>query len=126
MLSEGRVLVAALGIRSVVRMIRRRREAAAGGPPLTRGERLEQRGAVIIALAPVLVVMSLFPSEPLSSFLLYGAALAVVVGLGLFVASGVVEGLGDPHGITPKPAIGRNDPCPCGSGEKYKRCHGAA
>lgn len=21
-------------------------------------------------------------------------------------------------------AIGRNDPCPCGSGEKYKRCHG--
>ena len=22
--------------------------------------------------------------------------------------------------------IGRNDPCPCGSGQKYKRCHGAA
>jgi hypothetical protein len=22
------------------------------------------------------------------------------------------------------PAIGRNDPCPCGSGLKYKRCHG--
>lgn len=22
------------------------------------------------------------------------------------------------------PRIGRNDPCPCGSGEKYKRCHG--
>jgi preprotein translocase subunit SecA len=22
--------------------------------------------------------------------------------------------------------IGRNDPCPCGSGEKYKRCHGKA
>jgi len=21
--------------------------------------------------------------------------------------------------------IGRNDPCPCGSGEKYKRCHAA-
>ncbi|MEE8443680.1 MAG: SEC-C metal-binding domain-containing protein [Dehalococcoidia bacterium] len=21
---------------------------------------------------------------------------------------------------------GRNDPCPCGSGKKYKRCHGAA
>jgi preprotein translocase subunit SecA len=32
---------------------------------------------------------------------------------------------------TPKPAvnehrdIGRNDPCWCGSGKKYKRCHGA-
>lgn len=22
------------------------------------------------------------------------------------------------------PKVGRNDPCPCGSGEKYKRCHG--
>jgi preprotein translocase subunit SecA len=21
--------------------------------------------------------------------------------------------------------VGRNDPCPCGSGQKYKRCHGA-
>ncbi|MFM7693296.1 MAG: SEC-C metal-binding domain-containing protein, partial [Actinomycetota bacterium] len=21
--------------------------------------------------------------------------------------------------------VGRNDPCPCGSGRKYKRCHGA-
>jgi preprotein translocase subunit SecA len=20
--------------------------------------------------------------------------------------------------------IGRNDPCPCGSGKKYKNCHG--
>lgn len=23
-------------------------------------------------------------------------------------------------------SVGRNDPCPCGSGLKYKRCHGAA
>jgi preprotein translocase subunit SecA len=22
------------------------------------------------------------------------------------------------------PSIGRNDPCPCGSGQKYKQCHG--
>ena len=22
--------------------------------------------------------------------------------------------------------VGRNDPCPCGSGKKYKSCHGAA
>jgi preprotein translocase subunit SecA len=31
----------------------------------------------------------------------------------------------------PKPVrtatkIGRNDPCPCGSGKKYKKCHGTA
>ncbi|MCK4631999.1 MAG: SEC-C domain-containing protein, partial [candidate division Zixibacteria bacterium] len=24
------------------------------------------------------------------------------------------------------PKVGRNDPCPCGSGKKYKKCHGAA
>jgi preprotein translocase subunit SecA len=24
-----------------------------------------------------------------------------------------------------QPNIGRNDPCPCGSGKKYKKCHGA-
>lgn len=27
--------------------------------------------------------------------------------------------------ITVEPKIGRNDPCPCGSGKKYKNCHGA-
>nr|WP_233217455.1 SEC-C metal-binding domain-containing protein [Trinickia dabaoshanensis] len=24
------------------------------------------------------------------------------------------------------PKIGRNDPCPCGSGKKFKKCCGAA
>jgi len=24
-----------------------------------------------------------------------------------------------------KPKVGRNDPCPCGSGKKYKKCCGA-
>jgi len=23
-----------------------------------------------------------------------------------------------------KKEVGRNDPCPCGSGKKYKKCHG--
>ncbi len=23
------------------------------------------------------------------------------------------------------PKVGRNDPCPCGSGKKFKKCHGA-
>lgn len=35
------------------------------------------------------------------------------------------------HATRPEPrrvekAPGRNDPCPCGSGKKYKKCHGAA
>src|SRR5262249_32263931 len=25
-----------------------------------------------------------------------------------------------------RPKVGRNDPCPCGSGKKYKKCHGQA
>ncbi|HLU68560.1 MAG TPA: YchJ family protein [Kofleriaceae bacterium] len=28
--------------------------------------------------------------------------------------------------VREQPKVGRNDPCPCGSGQKYKKCHGAA
>jgi SEC-C motif domain protein len=28
--------------------------------------------------------------------------------------------------VRESPKVGRNDPCPCGSGKKYKKCHGAA
>jgi preprotein translocase subunit SecA len=41
---------------------------------------------------------------------------------------------GHGHGTSPQvasnmsadsvPKVGRNDPCPCGSGKKYKQCHG--
>ncbi len=31
------------------------------------------------------------------------------------------EDVTDPY-IRPEPKIGRNDPCPCGSGKKYKKC----
>ena len=34
------------------------------------------------------------------------------------------KGKGEPQRRT-EPAAGRNDPCPCGSGKKFKRCHGA-
>ena len=30
-----------------------------------------------------------------------------------------------PTGAAPPPEVGRNEPCPCGSGKKYKKCHGA-
>ncbi|MBI2482152.1 MAG: preprotein translocase subunit SecA [Candidatus Vogelbacteria bacterium] len=29
------------------------------------------------------------------------------------------------HPTVAKAVVGRNDPCPCGSGKKYKKCHGA-
>jgi preprotein translocase subunit SecA len=28
-----------------------------------------------------------------------------------------------PHRLE-EPKTGRNDPCPCGSGKKFKKCHG--
>ena len=31
---------------------------------------------------------------------------------------------GVPVSVAKKPEVGRNDPCPCGSGKKYKKCHG--
>jgi preprotein translocase subunit SecA len=31
-----------------------------------------------------------------------------------------------PQTVRVGPKVGRNDPCPCGSGKKYKNCHGAA
>jgi len=26
--------------------------------------------------------------------------------------------------VREQPKVGRNEPCPCGSGKKYKQCHG--
>ena len=48
-------------------------------------------------------------------------------------APGEAEGEASPHPLPPPsqmpvhregPKVGRNDPCPCGSGKKYKHCHG--
>ncbi len=35
------------------------------------------------------------------------------------------EGSSKPQTVTNTGKVGRNDPCPCGSGKKYKKCHGA-
>jgi preprotein translocase subunit SecA len=46
-------------------------------------------------------------------------------------AAGVASGGGEEGPVAVKqivnaePKVGRNDPCPCGSGKKYKKCHGA-
>src|ERR1700738_113442 len=32
----------------------------------------------------------------------------------------------EPKPIRTGAKVGRNDPCPCGSGKKYKKCHGAS
>ena len=52
--------------------------------------------------------------------------------LGLFAETIALTQLVQPEIQLPKvtlrretPKVGRNDPCPCGSGKKYKHCHGA-
>jgi preprotein translocase subunit SecA len=34
------------------------------------------------------------------------------------------DGSSNSNDNSTKPEVGRNDPCPCGSGKKYKKCHG--
>ena len=53
-------------------------------------------------------------------------------GGGTAPAAAAADGNGAPaqgEGARPvrrhEPKVGRNDPCPCGSGKKYKKCHGA-
>jgi preprotein translocase subunit SecA len=35
-----------------------------------------------------------------------------------------VQPIATEHPVSSGPKVGRNDPCPCGSGKKYKHCHG--
>ena len=37
----------------------------------------------------------------------------------------IKKNLTDSKTVRNEEKIGRNDPCPCGSGKKYKKCHGA-
>ncbi|HET9387958.1 MAG TPA: preprotein translocase subunit SecA, partial [Gemmatimonadales bacterium] len=42
-------------------------------------------------------------------------------------AGGPASGVAEPaFAANPYAGVGRNDPCPCGSGKKFKKCHGAA
>jgi len=47
----------------------------------------------------------------------------------VIVGAGRARSLSDVTGGAPGPvdwsSVGRNDPCPCGSGRKFKKCHGA-
>jgi len=47
---------------------------------------------------------------------------AQIIGAGDGSADG--QSSGGAGGVGQKPEVGRNDPCPCGSGKKYKKCHG--
>ncbi len=74
-------------------------------------------------------------SAPTEQSIFAGAAAAATLGDGptpeaMAQASAAVGGTGVGTMVKdktdPYADCGRNDPCPCGSGKKYKKCHGAA
>lgn len=44
---------------------------------------------------------------------------------GMSITKGIPEGLLKKKPIVKRRKVGRNEPCSCGSGKKYKRCHGS-
>ncbi|MCH8161653.1 MAG: SEC-C domain-containing protein, partial [Chloroflexi bacterium] len=51
---------------------------------------------------------------------------AVGAGVGASTAAATVSGGGSARASGKARKIGRNEKCPCGSGKKYKKCHGMA
>jgi len=43
-------------------------------------------------------------------------------GIRNFDRKGTIEGRATTETLRAEPKVGRNDPCPCGSGKKYKKC----
>ena len=66
--------------------------------------------------------MDVGPDEPPKSSLAARPE-PTVVGAGRGVRSLAAGGGGMPAGVDWS-SVGRNDPCPCGSGKKFKKCHG--
>jgi preprotein translocase subunit SecA len=65
--------------------------------------------------------------EPAAAGLGGAAGMGAGGGAGMTGSAGAMAGAGEP--ATPfvrgDRKVGRNEPCPCGSGRKYKQCHGA-
>ena len=60
---------------------------------------------------------------------LFGSSMASYANIGRSIHEALMEqgddaGLGPPRPFVAEPSVGRNDPCPCGSGLKHKRCCG--
>jgi len=61
-------------------------------------------------------------ATPLTEFLAVRASVTVVPGLTL--SGWYFDPIVGPRPVRTGQKVGRNDPCPCGSGKKYKHCHG--
>ncbi|HET6650085.1 MAG TPA: preprotein translocase subunit SecA [Candidatus Limnocylindria bacterium] len=68
------------------------------------------------------------PRPPVRNLVEGRAAVAGATGSAAGAATATAVAAGNGNGASPArsgPKIGRNDPCWCGSGKKYKKCHGA-
>jgi preprotein translocase subunit SecA len=68
------------------------------------------------------------PRPPVRTLVEGRAAVAGATGSAAGAATATAVAAGNGNGASPArsgPKIGRNDPCWCGSGKKYKKCHGA-
>jgi preprotein translocase subunit SecA len=68
------------------------------------------------------------PRPPVRNLVEGRAAVAGATGSAAGAATATAVAAGNGNGAAPArsgPKIGRNDPCWCGSGKKYKKCHGA-
>ncbi|MBI4201212.1 MAG: SEC-C domain-containing protein, partial [Chloroflexi bacterium] len=78
------------------------------------------------------IVHTIFHVMPVQDRVVAGASLGAAARAAASVASrpsvmaAVANSRGRADAGNGAKKVGRNDPCPCGSGKKYKRCHGAA
>ncbi len=63
------------------------------------------------------------PARGSSSYSVGGTTTSTAPGSAREAASAAAQSAGT---VRNDDKVGRNDPCPCGSGQKYKKCHGAA
>ena len=92
---------------------------------LTANQRVAERLLVpIVAMAPEMVEASAAKLTPENRQIVIRGLPSLVAGIHVFWRDGEAGLFGRQQPQRPA-KVGRNEPCPCGSGKKYKRCCGA-
>lgn len=86
------------------------------GNQIAEGQIASEKPAELILSGPTDPLASAFKNNAKSQNSISNASSGAVFGGESSPAMPVISG---------QPKVGRNDPCPCGSGKKYKKCHGA-
>jgi preprotein translocase subunit SecA len=108
-------------------------EGPNGGPPVPPPARRSPSSAASSATGGAGRVTYSGGGSPQGAMAIAAAAGGAVPGGGVPGGAGGVDGLAEESApvhveqrrVAPDEQLGRNDPCWCGSGKKYKKCHGA-